>query len=104
MEQPNLDYIKKLSGGDEEFQEQIYGVLCDEFPLERLSYERAINNGDLKDCAAKVHKLKHKISILGLEEGYQTATDYEKQLREGNLEGQAEFESVLDNIEGFIKI
>lgn len=102
MEHPNLDYIKKLSGGDEEFQEQIYGVLCDEFPLERLSYERAINNGDLKDSAAKVHKLKHKISILGLEEGYQAATDFEKQLRGGNLEGQAEFESVLDKIERFI--
>ena len=36
--------------------------------------------------------------------GTETATDYEKQLREGNLEGQAEFESVLDNIEEFIKI
>ncbi|MGB5980874.1 MAG: Hpt domain-containing protein [Nonlabens sp.] len=103
MEEPNLSYIKKLSQGDKEFEDQIFNVMQEEFPLERLSYEEAVEAEDFKDCAARVHKLKHKISILGLSAGYQAAVEYENELRQQSFEGKTDFETVLDRIELFLK-
>jgi len=72
MEQPNLNYIRKLSGGDTDFEKQLFEVLKKEFPIERELFKNSIESDQFYEAAEIVHKLKHKFSILGLEKGYQT--------------------------------
>ena len=50
-----------------------------------------------------MHKLKHKISILGFVKRYQLANAYEHHLREHQLTGAAEFEKTLTAITAYLK-
>ena len=58
---------------------------------------------NFKAAAENVHKLKHKISILGLTKSYDVAVDYENNLIENRTEGKVEFEAILQNITSFLK-
>ena len=40
MEQPNLEYVKKLSGGNEEFMGRIIDVLKSELPREIEEFQQ----------------------------------------------------------------
>ena len=64
--------------------------------------ELALKNKDFIKTAEDVHKLKHKISILGLQKGYVIATDYENNLKEGNYTLQEDFEKILQMITTYI--
>lgn len=83
MEKPRLTYIDELSGGDLEFKSTILSVLKKELPQELERYCDAIKERQLSKASEIVHKIKHKISILGLEEGHATATLLENELKEG---------------------
>lgn len=102
MEQPNLNYIKELSGGDASFEEKLINVVKDELPGEILEYQTNIQNKNYKLAAENVHKLKHKFGIVGLEESYQVAIDYEDGLLEAKLDLKEEFEAILQLIHSFI--
>ena len=101
-EQPNLSYIHQLSGGDKEFENRLLDVVRRELPEETQVYHENIQEKKFLEAAANVHKLKHKISILGLEESYRFAEVYEEELREGINKGQAEFEEILQAMHAFI--
>ena len=103
MEQPNKSYITSLSGGDESFEQILIDVIKEEFPQERDVYYNNMAKEEYKLVAANVHKLKHKISIFGLEESYKTAAAYENNLREGSIELKDEFESILTAITKYLK-
>lgn len=103
MEKPNISYIKKLSDGDKIFEEKIISILKKEFLIEKEIYEKSINVRDFKQTAEIVHKIKHKISILGLEKGYNIANEYES-----NLNGKCdaltlEFRNILTIITTYLK-
>jgi len=103
METPNLSYVNKLSGDDEAFKEKLIKIIKFEFPLEKEVY---LNNLKAKKhivAAADVHKLKHKISILGLEKSYKIAEDYENNLKEDSLELKEEFDKILETISAFLE-
>lgn len=102
MEQPNLNYIKELSGGDAYFEEKLINVVKDELPGEILEYQTNIQNKNYKLAAENVHKLKHKFGIVGLVKSYQVAIDYEDGLLEANLDLKEEFEAILQLIHSFI--
>ncbi|WP_010135071.1 Hpt domain-containing protein [Ochrovirga pacifica] len=102
MEQPNLNYIKEISGGDADFQKEMIQVIQKEFPTEVATYHQTLAVKDYRGIAEIVHKIKHKISILGLEESYKTAMVYEENLREHSFEKQAEFEKTLQNMTDFL--
>lgn len=95
MEQPNLNYIQNLSGDDIAFQQKLIAVIKEEFPVEKKTYEDCIQNNQFKETAEIVHKIKHKISILGLEKSYETAQNYEKNLKESSTALQSDFEQIL---------
>ncbi len=103
METPNLSYIHSLSGGDKEFEQELLSVLKEEFPIEKQVYQKSIEEKKYKNAAENVHKLKHKISILGLEKSYQTANTYENQLKEDNLSLQNEFDAILTIITNYLE-
>ncbi|MBU2945125.1 Hpt domain-containing protein [Zobellia uliginosa] len=103
MEQPNLRYIKELSGDDIEFEQKFISILKDEFPVEFASYKEHIDGKDNLEAADVVHKLKHKFNILSMEEAYRYAVTFEEQLRDGKTDMDQDFRHTLINIEAFLK-
>lgn len=104
MEKPNLDQIDQLAGGDELFKKQLLEVLNKEFPIEKQFYFDCVKNDEKIKVAEIVHKLKHKIGILGLDKSYKIAVQYENSLRDGAYDYQEEFEVVLSIISKFLKM
>ncbi|WP_031425259.1 Hpt domain-containing protein [Flavimarina sp. Hel_I_48] len=102
-EKPNLSYINQLSGGDKIFEGKLLSVIKRELPEEAATYRTSIKNKDFTEAAVNVHKLKHKISILGLEESYLFAENYEEELREDKNVSQSEFEEILHAMSAFIE-
>ncbi|WP_369049429.1 Hpt domain-containing protein [Tenacibaculum sp. UWU-22] len=103
MEQPNLLYIEQLSGGDVDFQKKILSIIKEEFPIEKQAYLKSIELEDFETAALHVHKLKHKISIFGLEKSYRLANEYENNLKENKSILKKEFHTILSTITEFLK-
>ncbi|MBC2844237.1 Hpt domain-containing protein [Winogradskyella flava] len=103
MEQPNLSYIESMSGGDKAFEEKLIGIIQKEFPEEKHVYFDNITASNFKEAAENVHKLKHKISILGLVKSYEVAVNYEDHLIENSTKGRDDFEAILQIMTDFLK-
>jgi HPt (histidine-containing phosphotransfer) domain-containing protein len=102
-EQPNKHYIEQLSGGDKNFEYKLISIIKNEFPEELKTYQINLRTKKYKLAADNVHKLKHKISILGLEKSYEIAVAFENNLLEGHTELQDEFESILKTITNYLQ-
>lgn len=103
MEQPNLSYINELSGGDESFKNKLIAIIKKEFPEEKEAYIKSFEIQNLKVIAENVHKIKHKISILGLEKSYTIAEDFENNLKENSVSGHEAFQKILQNITDYLE-
>ncbi|VXB21690.1 Histidine kinase [Flavobacterium sp. 9AF] len=102
MEQPNLTYINELSGDSLEFKNKMIAILKKELPEEIENYERQMYNANFLAAAQAVHKLKHKISILGLEKSYYLAETFEENLKQNREDLKNDFELILKNITDFV--
>jgi hypothetical protein len=102
MEEPNFSYLNSFTGGDKAFEGKILAIIKTEFPEERDIYLNniVINKFDL--AANNVHKLKHKISLLGLEESYELASQHELNLVEGNNNLHENFTEILNTMARFL--
>ncbi|MFD2916581.1 Hpt domain-containing protein [Psychroserpens luteus] len=103
MEQPNLSYINSMSGGDKAFEQKLIDIIKGEFPEEKKVYFDNIAAENYKLTAENVHKLKHKISILGLEKSYEIAVAFENNLLEGETNLQEEFEAILTTMTNYLQ-
>ena len=103
MEQPNKSYIHSLSGGDIVFEQKLIDIIKNEFPTEKEVYFNNMAEKKYKPAADNVHKLKHKISILGLEKSYEIAVAFENNLLEGDTNLNTEFESILNTITNYLQ-
>jgi HPt (histidine-containing phosphotransfer) domain-containing protein len=103
MEQPNLTYVNQLARGNDAIKQTLINVIKTEFPKEKQDYYDSLEKKDYKKTEENVHRLKHKISILGLEKGYELANTYEHNLREKNMNGVEGFEQTLTTITAYIK-
>ena len=95
MEQPNLSYIQSLSDGDKEFENKLISIIKAEFPEEIKVYFDHINDEKYSNAAESVHKIKHKISILGLQNSYELANDFENNLKNDQTDLKDDFEKIL---------
>jgi HPt (histidine-containing phosphotransfer) domain-containing protein len=102
MEQPNLLYIHSLSGGDKTFENKLITIIKKEFPEEKNLYEKNISSNNLKEASENVHKLKHKISIFGLEKSYELATQFENDLMEADTSLKNDFDKIMQNIANYL--
>ncbi|WP_430399955.1 Hpt domain-containing protein [Flavobacterium sp.] len=102
MEQANLKYINELSGNDEGFKQKMISIVKLELPQEIESYRTLFEARNFKAAAEMVHKLKHKISVLGLEKSYYIAEKFEDNLKQGSTELKTEFENVLHLMQKFV--
>ena len=103
MERPNLSYIESMSGGDKTFERKLIDIIKEEFPIEKEVYFTNIKSKNNKLTAEIVHKLKHKISILGLEESYKIADEYEHNLRLKSNDKAYDFDLILATISNYLK-
>lgn len=100
---PNLDFIKELSNGDLAFEQKFINILKQEFPLELEEYQSHIDSAQFDEAAMNVHKLKHKLSILGLMQDYELAIKHEEALLNGDAQWKNDFLRTLEKVDDFIK-
>lgn len=101
---PNLKYIDDLAGNDLEFRTKLIHIIKEEFPAEKATYEQVKSGNKYVEIARIVHKLKHKISILGYEKGYDVALKFENSLKERTPQKtlQVKFDTLLNDMDDFI--
>ena len=102
MEKPNSNYINQLSGDNEEFKIKIIGILKRELPEEVGKYREQMQNKNYLLAAGSVHKLKHKISILGLEKSYYIAEQFEDNLKVNSTDLESDFDAIIKIMDDFV--
>ena len=102
-ENPNLSYIENIAKGNTLFTQKLIGIIKKELSGEVETYHFNLSNGYLNKTAKDVHKLSHKVRILGLENGHQIAEKYSTDLLENNLSLRLDFEGILTSMLLFIK-
>ncbi|WP_338376982.1 Hpt domain-containing protein [uncultured Flavobacterium sp.] len=102
MEQPNINYINELSGNDEDFKQKMISIVKSELPQEIESYNSLFKLQNFNATAEMVHKLKHKISVLGLEKSYYIAEKFEENLKQSSAELKEEFDNILQTMQNFV--
>lgn len=102
MDIPNLDYIKEIAEGSEEFEQKFIEILKSEFPKEKEEYFHFLVKGEQNEAYKVVHKIKHKFGILGMQNSYELAVKHEEYLKINNTELNNEFANILDVVEDFI--
>ncbi|MFS4417800.1 Hpt domain-containing protein [Maribacter sp. 2307ULW6-5] len=103
MNNPNIDYIKELAGGDAAFEEKFIAILKDEFPQEREQYEAECREKNATATASIVHKIKHKFNILAMEDAYALAVAYEQELLNHRFDKDSDFRTFLDKVTNYLK-
>ena len=101
-EQPSLRVIEEISDNDIDFQNNLIEILKKEFVLEVDSYKKNFDAQNFTKASDCVHKLKHKISLLALEQGLVTAATFEKELKKGNTELHQKFMGILNKINVYL--
>lgn len=101
-EEPTLSTIKIIASGDDEFENKLLSIIRRELPVEIELYNENWKNKDFKLVADSVHKLNHKINILGLKEGSLKAVKFENELREGNCDQKNDFDELLEKMTQFL--
>ena len=102
MEQANSEYIDQLSGDNTEFRKKIIEILKRELPEEVGTYRNQIQNKNFLMAAGCVHKLKHKISILGLEKSYYIAEQFEDNLKVNSRDLESDFDAIIKIMDDFV--
>ena len=102
MEEPNLTYILKISKGDVDFQNTMINAVKEDLVVEIKNYHQFLRINNLKKTKENVHRIKHKMSILGLKKSYEITNTFENNLRENNLEHREYFESMLPVMVNFL--
>jgi len=102
MEQPNLKYIDELAGSDKGFKRSIILILKKELAKETESYKTLMASQNYGATSELVHKLKHKISVLGLDKSYYIAENFESGLKKNDVALQADFERILGIMHKFV--
>ena len=100
---PNLDYIIQLSKGNKLFVQNLVDIIKKELPSEIETYQLHLDDGDFTKTAWYVHKISHKIRILGLESAYKMAEEYRLGLLRKSLKLKQDFEGILSAMSRFIE-
>ncbi|MFD0964849.1 Hpt domain-containing protein [Pseudofulvibacter geojedonensis] len=99
---PNLKKIEEISDGDDVFKKKMIDIIKQEFPKEKQDYYFYLEQNKYQESALIIHKLKHKINLLDLEEGFKLAQDFEVELKNNKLDLKDSFEELLATIEAYL--
>ncbi|WP_162127906.1 Hpt domain-containing protein [Flavobacterium phycosphaerae] len=102
MEKPNIEYILKLSRNDKVIKQNFINILKFELPIEIDAYYVSLHLKKWSQTMGCIHKLKNKIAILGLENSYHLADEYEKSEPNSRKDLQIEFEKTLTLMQHYV--
>ncbi|WP_273565582.1 Hpt domain-containing protein [Maribacter halichondriae] len=103
-ETPNLSYVVELVGtSDFDFEQKFVAILKQEFTSDLGKYLFHIKNEEPRAAAEIVHKLKHKLSVLGMKESFILAERHQMELQTGNTELDSEFKKILKVVDTFLE-
>lgn len=100
---PSLAYLHELAPNDEGFRKRLLHVLVTEFPAEFDSYRNAVEGQQWEKAVHFMHKLKHKIGILGMPELHALAEQHEDNLENGSSPLHGDVMEGLRIIDEFLK-
>ncbi len=103
MTEPNLNVIHKMSQGDQGFEKQLLDIARQELIIEVEEFRKWMECKNHKLAAELVHKIKHKVSLLGMEKSYETVQEFEEQLKRGRLALHPDFEVIIEKMTTFLK-
>jgi HPt (histidine-containing phosphotransfer) domain-containing protein len=84
----NLDKIRDMAEGDEEFIQSVISVFLEEVPEDLGGLETAVGSGDYGQIYKLSHKIKPNVDLLGMEHTRALALEMETMGKnEENLEG-----------------
>ena len=84
----NLDKIREMADGDEEFIQSVISVFLEEVPGDLSGLESAVTSGDFEQIYKLSHKIKPNVDLLGMEPTRAMALEMETMGKnEENLEG-----------------
>ena len=99
---PNTKYIEQLADGDVQFMQSCITVLKTEFVIDTDAYFEQFKQQEFYLCAKLVHKLKHKLLMLGLEGLCERIAVYEEELKQANTDFHLEFEKQIKEIKIYL--
>lgn len=102
METPNSSYLDSFAKGDETFKKQLLDILKSELQEDIDLYYQKISDKDYQKAKLYVHRIKHKMGMLGLEKSYEMANKFENGLVNSSLEHQKYFEDTLPVMTTFL--
>lgn len=102
MELPNIIYLDQLCVDDDNSKLKMIQIIKKELPIEINAFKTNLHQNNFELAANCVHKLKHKISILGLEKSYYIAVQFENELKTGTNNLQNEFYKILTVMQDFV--
>jgi hypothetical protein len=102
-ELPNLSYVVSLVGDDFDFKEKFLAIIKHEFPFELGLYTFHIKRDEPRHAAEYVHKLKYRISALGMDQAFEFADKFEERLQTGDMSLATEFNRILKKIDAYLQ-
>lgn len=103
METPNLDYIRQISDGDIDFEKTLLSILKLEFPAECKLLNDNFDNNNFDEVALNIHKIKHKLGMLGMHNSVDLASKCEKSIKEGITEQYKDLILILERINVYLE-
>lgn len=73
----NLDKIKEMADGDEEFITSVISVFLEEVPQDLESLEKALAEKNYEQVYQLAHKIKPNVDLLGMEQTRAAALEIE---------------------------
>jgi signal transduction histidine kinase/CheY-like chemotaxis protein len=87
----NLAYLRQLSGGDEQFEQEMMAQFAIQVPEELAQLHQAYGAGNMPQLKSVAHTLKSTLGYMGLSEQVRHHLDgIENAARDGRTEGVAE--------------
>ncbi len=102
-EVPNLSYVVDLVGDDFDFRDKFLQIIKEEFPLELGLYLFHIKRNEPRHAAEYVHKLKYRISALGMNHAYKFSDVHEERLHVGDTSLDTDFKRILKKVDVYLK-
>ncbi|WP_439129478.1 Hpt domain-containing protein [Polaribacter sp.] len=102
LETPNLNYIKEIAEGDKDFELSMLTLLKVEFPKEFKMLKDNFRQQNYAQVALDVHKIKYKISMLGMPLALEIASNFEQNIKKGHTEQYDALLVILNRIDVYL--
>ena len=88
----NLDKVKELAEGDEDFVQSVIGVFVEETPDDLNDLKEAVQNKIFDNIYQSAHKIKSNVALFSMDEAKDLIL---------KIEAEAKGEKNIDNIEHY---